>query len=298
MYAILGTRPDIAFIVSMLAESHTKATQRIFFYLRDSINYNLVSERGAAALLPCAPPAKNRNLVLSTSFSSFLPGSILNYIFCSLQCVLPVCPPSQICPSFISVPRSLSSTRHPSPLSGLQKHDPVMPQPRAQDYDLDDPNLTSHERNIQKRRNAARERRHDANAQKIAESNGTLTWAPDGVHVVIVLENIDRESLDAKANNALKANLHWRAKAEAKAAGISFEEFRRRESAQKIAESSGTLTWATDGIHTSKALDLDPTPTILILTLKHSAFIKQTRIHARKENQEERESHSKRYRIP
>ena len=53
MYAMLGTRPDIAFAVfvvsrygSNLNESHWKAVKRIFRYLRGSINHELVF-RGA-----------------------------------------------------------------------------------------------------------------------------------------------------------------------------------------------------------------------------------------------------------
>ena len=49
MYAILGTRPDIAYAVSVVSrygfnpnESHWKAVKRIFRYLRDTVNYQLI----------------------------------------------------------------------------------------------------------------------------------------------------------------------------------------------------------------------------------------------------------------
>ncbi len=49
MYAMLGTRPDIAFAVSVVSryssnpnESHWKAVKRIFRYLKQTVNYQLV----------------------------------------------------------------------------------------------------------------------------------------------------------------------------------------------------------------------------------------------------------------
>ena len=49
MYAILGTRPDIAYAVSVVSrygsnpnESHWKAVKRIFRYLRHTVNYQLI----------------------------------------------------------------------------------------------------------------------------------------------------------------------------------------------------------------------------------------------------------------
>ena len=49
MYAMLGTRPDIAYAVSVVSrygsnlnKSHWKAVKRVFRYLRDTVNYQLV----------------------------------------------------------------------------------------------------------------------------------------------------------------------------------------------------------------------------------------------------------------
>ena len=49
MYAMLGTRPDIAFVVSLVSRfasnldiSYMKAVKRIFSYLRGTLDLNLV----------------------------------------------------------------------------------------------------------------------------------------------------------------------------------------------------------------------------------------------------------------
>lgn len=57
MYAMLGTRPDIAYAVSVVSrygsnpnESHWKAVKRIFRYLRQTVNYQLVFRGDLKAL--------------------------------------------------------------------------------------------------------------------------------------------------------------------------------------------------------------------------------------------------------